>query len=370
MHNRPAPELRKNGDRQQSPLRPGGKARPFLFFCFMTAFALAMPGFVAHAQPLEPPGPATGSVAPAPHTAQEQTILPHMDLQEALQAFEGNYRAPHSAVRLRELNQEGSQNSIKDLHVLNGKIRAAAKHSREAFPLSPYVHPVSLSRHRLQRWKDALPDGTHPPAVSHQTFAVTFKGSAYVIAPAHGVHGDKRYHASSKSDTAVRLATETEAKHAISLDIRPSELPGRIVTLEGRLLTGESVRIEAPAVRGAELLQVLLPDTRMSFHNWGRGVEVDYERIQIFILPPEWSYPNKLRVHRAAGFSGAPAIERTSQGDAVAGHFIGHRSIKVDNKKITLGIVEDHDAIRAAVERFAAQTAKEANSGAPERPHP
>ena len=87
--------------------------------------------------------------------------------------------------------------------------------------------PVSLSRHRLQRWKDALPDGTHPPAVSHQTFVVTFKGSAYVIAPAHGIHGDKRYHASPKSDTAVRLATEAEAKHAISLDIRPRNYRGK-----------------------------------------------------------------------------------------------------------------------------------------------
>ena len=99
-------------------------------------------------------------------------------------------------------------------------------------------------------------------------------------------------------------------------------------------------------------------------------MEVDYERIQIFILPPEWSYLTRLRIHRAAGFSGAPAIEKTPLGDAVAGHFIGHRYIKVENKKITLGIVEDHDAIRAAVERFAAQTAKEANSGAPERPQP
>ena len=152
MHNRPAPELRKNGDSQQSPFRPGGKPRPFLSFYFLTAFALAIPGLVAHAQPLEPPGPATASVAPAPHTAQEQTILPQMGLEEALQAFEGNYRAPQSAVRIRELNQEGSQNLIKDLLVLNGKISAAAKHSHETVPLSPYVHPVSLSRHRLKRW--------------------------------------------------------------------------------------------------------------------------------------------------------------------------------------------------------------------------
>jgi hypothetical protein len=79
---------------------------------------------------------------------------------------------------------------------------------------------------------------------------------------------------------------------------------------------------------------------------------------------------NRLKIHRAAGFSGAPAIEKTPLGDAVAGHFIGHRSIKIGNKKITLGIVEDHDAIRAAVEKFAAQTAREANSRVPERPHP
>ena len=197
--------------------------------------------------------------------------------------------------------------------------------------------------------------------MSHQTFVVTLNGKAYVIAPAHGMHGDKRYYTSPKSDTAVRLATEAEATHTISLDVRPSELPGKIVTLEGKLLTGESVRFESPTVRGLELLRVLLPDTRMSFHNWKRGVEVDYERMQIFILPPEWSYLNRLRIHRAAGFSGAPAIERTPQGDAVVGHFIGHRAIKVGGKKITLGIVEDHHAIRSAVEMFAAQSGKEAN---------
>ena len=115
MHNRPAPELRKSRDSQQSSLRPRGKPRPFLSFYFMTAFALAMPALVAHAQPLEPPGSATSSVAPAPHTAQGQTILPQMGLEEALQAFEGNYRAPQSPGRLRELNQEGSQNLIMDL---------------------------------------------------------------------------------------------------------------------------------------------------------------------------------------------------------------------------------------------------------------
>ena len=259
---------------------------------------------------------------------------------------------------------------IEDLSVLNDKIRVSAKPTQEHISLRPYILPVPLSAQKLKLWKTALPGGISPPAVSHHTFVVTLNGKAYVIAPAHGVRGDKRYYTSPKSDTAVRLATEAEATHAISLDVRPSELPGKIVTLEGKLLTGERVRFESAAVRGLEPLRVLLPDVRMSFHNWKRGVEVDYERMQIFILPPEWSYPNRLRVHRAAGFSGAPAIERTPQGDAVIGHFIGHRAIKVGGKKITLGIVEDYHAIRSAVEMFAAQSGKEANLNSPERPRP
>jgi hypothetical protein len=199
-----------------------------------------------------------------------------------------------------------------------------------------------------------LARGAKPPEISHQTFAISLNGKAYVIAPGHGVRGDKRYYTPPKSDTAVRHAAAEEAKQAFSLDRRPSQLPGKIVTLEGKLPTGESVRFQCAAVRGLEPLKVLLPDIRTSFHNWRRGVEVDYERTQIFILPPEWSKPNRLRLHRAIGFSGAPAIEKTPQGDAVAGQFIGYRSVQIDNAKFTLGILVDYEAIRSAVESFAA----------------
>ncbi len=245
MYN-PAIGRRKTGDSQQSAMRPGRKPRPFLSFYFLAAVTLAISGLAGTALAIEPPGSGAAALPVAPHIAQQQTILPQMGLEEALEAFERNYRAPQSAARFRELNQEGSQNLLRDLLVLNDKIRIAAKHSHEASPLSPYIRPVSLSRRRFQRWKEALPDGTNPPAVSHQTFAVTFKGKAYVIAPAHGIHGDKRYYTSPKSDTAVRLATEAEAKQTVSLDISPSELPGKIVTLEGKLPTGESVRFELP----------------------------------------------------------------------------------------------------------------------------
>jgi hypothetical protein len=130
------------------------------------------------------------------------------------------------------------------------------------------------------------------------------------------------------------------------------------VTLEGRLLTGEIVRFEAAAVRGGLLLPVLLPDPRASFHDLKRGVEVDYARTLIFILPPEWSYTPGLRIHRSKGFSGAPAIENTPQGAAVAGHFIGHHIVKAGGRTITLGVIEDYGAIRAAVESFAASPRK------------
>jgi hypothetical protein len=103
---------------------------------------------------------------------------------------------------------------------------------------------------------------------------------------------------------------------------------------------------------------VLLPDIRASFHDWRRGVEVAYERTQIFVLPPAWSKPSRLRLHRAAGFSGAPAIEKMPQGDAVIGQFIGHRSIKIGNLHFTLGVLADYEAIRSAVEKFAAATPK------------
>ncbi len=369
MHNRLAPELRKNRDSLQTCLQPGRRPRAFLSFHLPVAFALAMAGLAGHARALEPPA-GTESVSSAPRTAQDRAIWPRMGLEEALEAFEKNYRAPNSAGRFHELNMAGSQNLVEDLSVLNDKIRVSAKHSQEHISLRPYILPVPLPAQKLKLWKTSLPSGISPPAVSHHTFVVTLNGKAYVIAPAHGIRGDKRYYTPTKSDTAVRLATEAEARHAISLDTRPSELPGKIVTLEGKLLTGESIRFESAAVRGLEPLRVLLPDVRMSFHNWKRGVEVDYERMQIFILPPEWSYPNRLRIHRAAGFSGAPAIERTPQGDAVIGHFIGHRAIKVGGKKITLGIVEDHHAIRLAVEMFAARSGKEANLNPPERPRP
>jgi hypothetical protein len=227
--------------------------------------------------------------------------------------------------------------------------------------LHPAIFPVALSPQKLIHWKRKLPRGTKPPEISHQTFAVSLNGKAYVIAPGHGVRGDKRYYVPHKSDTAVRYATAEEAKQAYLLDRRPSQLPGKIVMLEGKLPTGESVRFSRGAVRGFEPLKVLLPDIRASFHNWRRRVEVDYERTQIFILPPEWSKPNRLRLHRAIGFSGAPAIEKMPQGDAVAGQFIGYRSIEIGDTKFTLGILADYEAIRSSVERFAALAGRGVN---------
>ena len=128
----------------------------------------------------------------------------------------------------------------------------------------------------------------------------------------------------------------------------------KIVTLEGKFQTGEIVRVQCAAVRGSEVLQTLLPDLRASFHDWNHNVEVDYERTLIFVLPPQWLYAGRLKIRRVAGFSGAPAIEKTSGGDVVAGHFIGHDTVDIDGRKMTLGVVEDYRAIRAAVESFAA----------------
>ncbi len=127
-------------------------------------------------------------------------------------------------------------------------------------------------------------------------------------------------------------------------------------------------RSRIPAARGHELLAVLLPGARMRFHNSKRGVEVDYERTEIFLVPAEWPHPDKLRIRRPGGFSGAPAIEKTPQGDALSGHFIGHHAVKVGGTKITPGIIEDHEAIRSAVERYAALPAKEMSSHARQRP--
>jgi hypothetical protein len=287
-------------------------------------------------------------------TEPGQAITPQMGLDEALQAFERNYRAPDSAERFQALTPASAQASIKDLSALSAKLLADPKRSQKNIALKPSIFPVYLTRQRVERWKQALPN-IRPPEVSHQTFAVSLNGKAYVIAPGHGVRGDGRYYNPPKSDTAVRLATEAEAKHAVPLDRRPSDLPGRLVTLEGKLPTGETVRFEAPAVRGLELLQALLPDAEMSFYNRRRGVDVDYARTLIFILPPDWSTVNRLGLHRASGFSGAPAVEKTPDGDAIAGHFIGHRAIKLGKTTLTLGIIEDYDAIRSAVEKIAAQ---------------
>jgi hypothetical protein len=382
MYAHQAPKLHENCDALRSGKRTGQRPARFRaskpcsmaargsgasYMIWIAALGFAMAGLAAGAH--EPPAPGAASMEPEPHAAQDPAILPRMGLEEALQAFEQNYRAPNAAGRFQEMSLAGSRNLVRELSVLNAKLFVASRHSNGKIPLSPCIHPVPLSPQRLQRWKDVLPSEVRPPQVSHQTFAVTLNGKAYVIAPAHGVRGDKRYFNPPKSDTAVRIATDAEAKDAIPLEIEPSKSPGKIVTLEGKLLTGERVRFESAAVRGNGLLQALLPDEKGSFHNSKRGVEVDYERTEIFILPAEWSYPNRLRVHRSSGFSGAPAIEKTPRGDALTGHFIGHHTVKVDNAKITLGIIEDHEAIRSAVERFAALPSKEMSAQA-RRPHP
>jgi len=277
-----------------------------------------------------------------------------MGLDKALQAFEGGYSVL-PAESFDDADIKGSENLIKDLSVMSAKLFTASKQARRAISLSPYIRPVPLSPLKLQRWRDALPHRLRPPEVSHQTFVVTLNGKAYVIAPGHGTRGDKRYYTPPKSDTSVRLATKEEAARSIPLDRRPSDLFGKIVTLEGKLQTGEIVEFQSAAVRGSELLRVLLPDARASFHSWNRGVEVDYERTLVFVLPPQLSRPSRLGLHRTSGFSGAPALENTSRGDALAGHFIGHHTLEVDGQKITLGILEDYEEIRSAVERFAAR---------------
>lgn len=293
-------------------------------------------------------------------TEPGQAITPQMGLDEALRAFERTCRAPDSAERFRALAPASAQILIKDLSALSVKLLADPKYSQKNISLTPSILPAYLTRQRIERWRRALPD-VRPPEVSHQTFAVSLNGKAYVIAPGHGVRGDKRFYNPPKSDTAVRLATEAEGKHAIALDRRPSDLPGRLVRLEGKLPTGETVRFEAPAVQGLELLQALLPDAKMSFYNRGRGVDVDYARTLIFILPRDWTTVNRLRLHRVSGFSGAPAIEKTPEGDVIAGHFIGHRAIKLGGTAVTLGIIEDYDAIRSAVEKFAQQQGRATN---------
>ena len=339
--------------------------------CMMkiVACTFIIQGLAGNASALEPPRLGDESAMPAPQP-NGQTISPQMGLDEALRAFEGNYRAPNSADRFRDLDLIKSENLIRDLSILSAKLYAVSKSSRERVSLRPYISPVYFSRQKQENWKQALPGGARPPEVKYQTFAVTLNGKGYVIAPGHGTRGDKRYYIPPKSDTAVRLATEQEARGAIPLERRPSELPGRIVTLEGKLPTGENVRFESAAVRGLEPLQALLPDTRMSFHNWKRGVEVDYGRTEIFILPPEWSSLNRWRLHRATGFSGAPAIEKTPEGDVLIGHFTGHHVIKIGNSRITLGILEDYDSIRSAVEKFAALPGKEIKHGSTRQRHP
>ncbi len=329
----------------------------------IAASAFMMLAFAGNACALEP-------AAEESALAQSEAISPQMSLDEAVQAFERNYRAPDSADHYRALTSISAQHLMKNLSVLSAKLLSASKHSQERISLPPYVLPVYMSRQKRENWSRILPSGVRPPEVSYQTFAVTLNGEAFVIAPAHGARGDKRYYTTPKSDTAVRLATEEEAKHAIPLDRRPSELPGKLVFLEGKLPTGENVRLKSAVVRGLEPLQTLLPDPKNSFHNWKRGVEVDYGRIEIFVLPPEWSYLNRLKLHRATGSSGAPAIENTPEGDVIIGHFIGHHTTKVGKTNITLGILEDYEAIRSVVEKFASLPRKETTHGSGKRPHP
>ncbi len=349
--------------------RREGSMRVRLCLSGIVAYMVIGVALAGNAQAVEPSKLGNESAVPAPNAGQGQAISQQMGLDEALQAFEVNYRASESAGRFRELDLGRSQTLIRDLSALNAKRYAASKESRERVSLRPYILPVYFSRQKQENWKQRLPSGVRPPEVTYQTFAVTLNGKAYIIAPGHGARGDKRYFIPPKSDTAVRLATEQEAKHAISLDKRPAELPGKIVILEGKLPTGENVRFESAAVRGLEPLQVLLPDKRMSFHSSRGGVEVDYAKTEIFILPNEWTYLNRLRLPRAAGFSGAPAIEKTPEGDVLVGHFIGHHTFKFGGKTITLGILEDYDSIRAAVEKFAALPARETKQGSTKQRH-
>jgi hypothetical protein len=319
----------------------------------IAAFAFAMLAFAGNVRALEP----AGAILQAPPAVREQIILPQMELGEALEIFEKNYRAPESAGRFDGLDLRSSQSLIKDLSVLSTKFSITAANAQKTISLHPAIFPVPLPPRKQIRWKRRLARGVRPPEISHQTFVVSLNGKPYVIAPGHGVRGDKRYYVPPMSDTAVRHATPEEAKHAFSLDRPPSQSPGKIVMLEGRLPTGESVRLQCAAVRGLEPLNVLLPDVRGSFHDWRRGVEVAYERTHIFVLPPAWSKPTRFRLRRTAGFSGAPAIEQMPEGDAVIGQFIGHRSIRIGNANFTLGVLADYQAIRSAVERFAAAAA-------------
>jgi len=346
-------QVHKERQSLQAPPTLHKTQRPIVRLCSAGLWTLA-PALLALAGSVQVLAtPAAGEQSP--QAAEQSPIRQQTGLDEALQAFEKDYRSPNSADPLLNLTSKHAQDLIKRLSALNGKLLAASRQYQGKISLSTYLHPVSLPTLKLERWKHILPAGVRPPQVSHQTFAVSLNGKAYVIAPGHGTHGDRRYFTPSKSDSAVRAATEEEARHAISLERRPSEFAGKIVTLEGKLLTGEIVRFEAAAVRGGALLQVLLPDVRPSFHSWKRGLEVDYARTLVFILPPEWSHAPGLRLHLASGFSGAPALEKTPDGDAVAGHFIGHRTVEAGGRKVTLGVIEDYEAIRSAVEEFAAQ---------------
>ena len=136
MHNRLAPELRKNCDSLHTGLRPGRRPRAFLFFYLLVAFGLAMAADMRRRLSL-PHG--TESVSSAPRTAQDRAIWPGMGLEEALQAFENNYRAPNSADRFHELNIAGSRNLIEDLSVLSDKIRVSAKPTPRTHLFAP-VH--------------------------------------------------------------------------------------------------------------------------------------------------------------------------------------------------------------------------------------
>ncbi|HZV19976.1 MAG TPA: hypothetical protein VE986_00355 [Hyphomicrobiales bacterium] len=336
--------------RSRPPKYGGGAFRTIEF----AAFGILACLFAIDPQELAAASSNKGPILAA-ETVREQTILPQMELGEALEAFERNYHTPEFARRFSELNLKSAQNLIKDFSVLSGKLFAAAMKSQNGVSLRPGLFPVPTSPQKRRHWIHVLARGVQPPEISHQTFAVSLGANAYIIAPAHGVRGEKRYLTPPNSDTAVRSATADEAKYAIPLERRPSALPARIATLEGKLPTGEIVRFETPVVRGFEPLQLLLPDSTPSFYNSKRGVHVPYERTEIFILPPEWSRPNRLRLHRAVGFSGAPAIENTPEGDAIVGQFMGYRSIKIGNERLTLGILADHDAIRFAVEKYAAE---------------
>ncbi len=335
-----------------------GRRRCRLHAIWIAAFVFTNAALAENEQAFEPLKSDKESSTPARRAAHARLIWPQMRLDEALQAFEGGYSVG-PAESFHDAGVKGAENLIKDLSVMSAKLFAASKEARRAISLRPYIRPVPLSPLRLQRWRDGLPHVLGPPQVSHQTFVVTLNGKAYVIAPGHGTRGDKRYYTPPKSDTSVRLASKEEAGHTIPLDRKPPDLFGKIVTLEGKLHTGEIVKFQSAAVRGSELLQVLLPDARASFHSWNRGVEVGYERTLVFVLPVELSRPSRFGIHRTSGFSGAPAIEITPQGDAIAGHYIGQHTLEIDGAKITFGVLEDYEQIRSAVERFAALPRKE-----------